>query len=64
MGTPVLASIINGDVLPPLLLYVGPEVLLPLSSALAAVAGLAIMFWQRLLGATRSAWRAVSFRKK
>ena len=45
------------------LLYIGPDVFLPLASALAAIAGVAMMFWQRLVGWMRSLWRAV-FRQK
>ncbi|MGE3956198.1 MAG: hypothetical protein AB7H96_05715 [Vicinamibacterales bacterium] len=32
------------------LLYIGPDVFLPLTSALAAMAGFLLMFWQRVLG--------------
>jgi hypothetical protein len=35
---------------PWLLLYVGPDVFLPLASALAAIGGFLLMFWQRLVG--------------
>jgi len=45
------------------LLYIGPDVFLPLASALAAVAGVAMMFWQRLVGWMRALWRAVSRHK-
>jgi len=30
-------------------LYIGPDVFLPLTSALAAVAGVVLMFWQRIV---------------
>jgi len=49
--------------LPFLLLYVGPEVLLPVTSALAAIAGLALMFWNKFVGFCRGTWRLV-FRRK
>jgi hypothetical protein len=45
------------------LLYIGPDVFLPLASALAAIAGVALMFWQRLVGWLRAFWRIV-FRVK
>lgn len=32
------------------LMYIGPDVLMPLTSALAAVAGFLLMFWHRVLG--------------
>jgi hypothetical protein len=31
------------------LLYIGPDAFLPLASALAAVAGALLMFWQRIV---------------
>ena len=46
------------------LLYVGPDLILPLTSALAAVAGVLLMFWQRVMGAVRSVWTMVSQRNK
>lgn len=38
-----------GPLLSLVLLYVGPDVFLPLTSALAALGGLILMFWQRLV---------------
>lgn len=35
-------------------LYVGPDVMLPLTSALAAIAGVLLMFWHRFVGLLRS----------
>ncbi|MFN7917114.1 MAG: hypothetical protein U0Q55_17350 [Vicinamibacterales bacterium] len=32
------------------LMYIGPDVFLPLTSALAAMAGFLLMFWHRVLG--------------
>ncbi len=34
-------------VLLPLVLYIGPDVLMPIASALAAVVGFLLMFWRR-----------------
>ena len=34
----------------PLLGYIGPDVFLPITSALAAVAGVLLMFWQKIVG--------------
>jgi hypothetical protein len=45
------------------LMYVGPEVLLPITSALAAIGGLALMFWNKVVGAAKGTWRFVSRRK-
>jgi hypothetical protein len=34
----------------PAALYIGPDVFLPITSALAAIAGVLLMFWQRVVG--------------
>lgn len=34
-------------------MYIGPDSLMPLASAFAAIAGVALMFWRRLIGAFR-----------
>lgn len=59
MAAFALVTTTTSDLVPLLLLYVGPDVLLPLTSALAAIAGVALMFWQRVVGAARSVWRVV-----
>jgi hypothetical protein len=41
------------------MLYIGPETMLPLASALAAIAGVLLMFWQRFVGFIRWLWRFV-----
>jgi len=41
-------------------MYVGPETVLPLSSAIAAIAGIAVMFWHRTVAIVRGAGRAVA----
>lgn len=38
------------------ILYIGPETMLPLASALAAIAGVLLMFWQRFVGLLRKLW--------
>lgn len=40
-----------------LLLYVGPDQLLPLTSVLGAIAGVLLMFWNRVLGLVRTITR-------
>ena len=45
--------------IPPLLAYFGPETFLPLGSALAAVAGVMLMFGQRTLWAAREFLRLI-----
>ncbi|MGH7474852.1 MAG: hypothetical protein ACRELD_01045 [Longimicrobiales bacterium] len=41
-------------------MYIGPETLMPLASALAAGAGVALMFWHRTVGFVRGGISAVS----
>jgi len=38
---------------PPAVLYVGPDQLMPLTSLLGALAGILLMFWNRVLGGVR-----------
>jgi hypothetical protein len=41
-------------------MYIGPEVMMPLASALAAVTGILLMFWRRVIGYLRAFRDAVS----
>jgi hypothetical protein len=34
-------------------MYLGPETLMPIASALAAVGGMLLLFWRRVVGAVR-----------
>jgi len=34
-------------------MYIGPDSLMPVASAFAAVAGFLLMFWRRVVGAVR-----------
>jgi hypothetical protein len=43
--------------LPILLLYIGPETMLPLASALAAIGGVLLLFWHRFIGLLRKLWQ-------
>ena len=38
---------------PTLVLYVGPDQVMPLMSMLGAIVGMALMFWNKLLGLVR-----------
>ena len=61
MGLNNLAS--STDVvqyLPIMMLYIGPETILPLASALAAIGGVLLMFWQRFAGLVRKLWRVIA----
>lgn len=37
----------------PFILYVGPDVLMPVASAIAAVVGFLLMFWRRVVNFVR-----------
>jgi hypothetical protein len=56
-----LSALINQA---PTLGYVGPDQLMPLTSIIGAIVGLALMFWHRLVGLTRKGWNAVRGRKQ
>jgi hypothetical protein len=61
MGIFAVVSYLHSDhVLPSLVLYIGPDVFLPITSAFAAVAGVVLMFWHRIIGLGRKLWRTVS----
>jgi len=34
-------------------MYIGPDTLMPVASALAAIAGVVLLFWRRTVGAVR-----------
>ena len=41
-------------------MYLGPETLMPVASAVAAVAGVIMMFWRRLITFTRARFAALA----
>ena len=41
-------------------MYLGPDILMPLASAFAAVAGVVLMFWRKIANATRSVGQFIS----
>lgn len=43
-----------------MLLYIGPETLMPVASALAAIGGILLLFWRRLVGGVRMVFQKVS----
>ena len=47
---------------PLVLLYVGPDQLLPLASVFGAIAGVVLMFWSWVVGIARKCWMAVTRR--
>lgn len=34
-------------------MYIGPDTLMPVASAFAAIAGVVLMFWRRVVGAVK-----------
>ena len=56
------ASDVHQAVLPWVMLYIGPEAFLPLTSALAAIAGAVLIFWNRVVGIARKIWQVVTRR--
>jgi hypothetical protein len=46
------------------LLYIGPDLLMPLASALAAIAGVLVMFWQRVVLLARLVWTKIFRRRR
>ena len=43
-------------------MYLGPDALMPVASAIAAVLGFILMFWRRLVGAVRLLAQRLSLR--
>ncbi len=48
--------------MPIVVLYVGPDQIMPLVSAFGAVVGIALMFWNRLVGLAHKCWTAIGRR--
>jgi len=42
------------------MLYIGPDAALPIASAIAAVTGVAVMFWHKTVALFKGAGRAVA----
>lgn len=45
-----------------MLLYFGPEIMMPLASAAAAALGGILMFWRRVVAALKASWRFITGR--
>jgi len=61
-ATTTAAPLASSSVASLMLLYVGPDQILPLTSALAAMVGVLLMFWQRLVHWVREAWHRLTLR--
>jgi len=57
-----LASGIHHTIVPWVVLYIGPEAFLPLTSVIVATAGAVMIFWNRLVGFARKLRQMVSRR--
>jgi hypothetical protein len=44
----------------PFVLYIGPDVMMPLASAIAAIVGFLLMFWRRTIAALKRAGAAIA----
>jgi hypothetical protein len=55
-----LVQPLTHSLLAPIVLYVGPDAFLPLTSALAAVTGVVLMFWNKLVGLGRKLFQTKS----
>jgi hypothetical protein len=49
---------------PFVVLYLGPDQIMPLTSVLGAVFGLALMFWNRLVGLAHKCWTLLARREE
>jgi hypothetical protein len=57
-----VSAVNNEEWEPFVMLYLGPEVVAPVLSALAAVGGVLLMFWRRVVAGTKAVMRLVTGR--
>lgn len=50
--------------LPMVMAYIGPDAFLPLTSAFAAIAGVVLIFWNRVTALCRTLWLKATGRPK
>ena len=62
MVTAWVSTVPIDAVCPWIVLYIGPDVFLPITSALAAIGGVLLMFWHRIAAFVRTTWRKMSGR--
>jgi len=58
----VIPALSDPHVVPEFVLYIGPDQIMPLTSVFGALLGVALMFWNRLVGLAHKCWSIVSRR--
>ena len=59
MALPIIA---DPHSVPIVVLYIGPDQIMPLASALGAIVGVALMFWNRVVGLAHKCWTVLARR--
>jgi hypothetical protein len=59
----MVLPVLSDPQIPIVILYVGPEQIMPLASYLGAAVGIALMFWNRLVDLVRRSWVFVTRRQ-
>ncbi len=60
----VIPLLSDSRLIPVIVLYIGPDQIMPLTSVLGAVFGLALMFWNRLVGLAHKCWTLLARREE
>jgi hypothetical protein len=55
----LVSKLSSTELLPFVMLYIGPESILPLTSAIAAIFGFLLIFWQRFVALVQKLWRLI-----
>ena len=49
---------------PVILAYIGPDQIMPITSVLSAIVGVALMFWNRIVGFVARTWAGIARRSE
>ena len=49
---------------PVILAYIGPDQIMPITSVLSAIVGVALMFWNRIVGFVARTWAGIARRSQ
>jgi hypothetical protein len=60
----VIPSVSDPHLVPVVVLYIGPDQIMPLTSLFGALLGVALMFWNRLVGLAHKCWTMVMRREE